>query len=77
VALAKTYVPNGTPSFLVGCAEAELGEAELAAGRSDAARATLTGAADTLAKTLGPSHPATVRARRLVASIPSTARAPS
>jgi serine/threonine-protein kinase len=72
VTLAKTYVPNGTPSFLVGSAEAELGEVELAAGRRDAARATLTRAADTLAKTLGPSHPATARARQLAESIPSS-----
>ena len=72
VALAKTYAPNGTPSFLVGSAEAGLGEAELAAGHRDAARSTLARAADTLAKTLGPSHPETIRTRKLVDSIPSS-----
>jgi eukaryotic-like serine/threonine-protein kinase len=72
VELAKTLVPNGALSYLVGSAEAELGNVELAAGHREAARSTLSRAADTLAKTLGPTHPATGRARKLIDSIPSS-----
>src|SRR5262249_2259056 len=68
VALAESLVPKGTPSYLIGHAEAALAEIELARGARADARPESAAAAETLRTTLGPGHPATVRARRLAES---------
>jgi len=71
IELAETFVPKGAPSYLIGRAEEELGEAELAAGDVASARASLCSAFDQLERTLGPGHPAAARARRRAESLPS------
>jgi serine/threonine-protein kinase len=63
--LAKSFVPAGAPSYLIGHAELALGEVQLARGDRAAARLSIAAAADTLQTTLGASHPATLRARGL------------
>ena len=67
VALAESFVPKATPSYLIGHARLALGEIELAAGDRVAARASLEAARAQLEKTLGPDHPQTARARKLAA----------
>ena len=64
VALAESMVERGSPSYLVGCAKAALGEIQLARGQPEAARTSLTGALTHLQPTLGTDHPATSAARR-------------
>ncbi|HTR02611.1 MAG TPA: serine/threonine-protein kinase [Thermoanaerobaculia bacterium] len=62
--LARSLVPPGSPSYLIGLSNAMLGEVQLA--RQDpAAQATLEAASADLAQTLGSEHPASVRVRRL------------
>ena len=63
--VSRSFVAEGTPSYLVGHSLAALGEAELASGNRAAAKATLTAAADQQERTLGNGHPAAVEARRL------------
>jgi hypothetical protein len=69
VALAESFVPKGTPSYLIGHARLALGEVELAAGDRIAAGASFEAAREQLEKTLGPDHPRTARARKLAASL--------
>jgi serine/threonine protein kinase len=63
--ISKSFVAEGTPSYLVGHSLEELGEIELVAGDRTAARTTLASAVDQLSRSLGPEHPAVRRARRL------------
>ncbi len=65
VALAESFVPRGTPSYLVGRAHLTLGEVELARGDRAAAGLNIAAASDELTRTLGPNHPAVLQARRL------------
>jgi len=65
IAEAEPFVLKEAPSYLVGHAQAALGEAQLAAGDGEAARESLCSAIDQLDRTLGPGHPATLRARKL------------
>jgi serine/threonine protein kinase len=69
IALAESQVEKGTPSYLAGHAKAALGEAQLAAGDRSGARITLAAAMDQLQQTLGPEHPATRKAAKLVRSL--------
>jgi serine/threonine protein kinase len=69
VALAESQVEKGTPSYLVGHAKAALGEAQLAAGDRRGARITMAAAMDHLQQTLGPEHPATRKAAKLLRSL--------
>jgi serine/threonine protein kinase/tetratricopeptide (TPR) repeat protein len=69
IALAESQVEAGTPSYLIGHSKAALGEVQFAAGDRDGARVTLTAALDHLRQTLGPEHPATRKASRMVASL--------
>jgi serine/threonine-protein kinase len=66
LALAESFVDKGSPSYLVGLSLAALGEIELASGKTEAGRSTLRTAVGHLEKTLGPEHPATREARRVV-----------
>ncbi len=63
VALAESFVPKGTPSYLIGHARLALGEVELASGDRIAAGTSFETAREQLEKTLGPDHPQTARAR--------------
>jgi tetratricopeptide (TPR) repeat protein len=63
--IAKSFVPAGTPSYLVGHSLEALGEIELAAGDRPAARTSLGSAIDQLSRSLGAEHPAVLHARRL------------
>ena len=67
IALADSMVEKGSPSYLVGCAKAALGEIQLARGQPEAARTSLTEAVTHLQPTLGTDHPATGAARRRLA----------
>ena len=69
VSLATSFARNGAPSFLVGHAQEELGEAELAAGDAASAQASLRSAIDQLDLTLGKDHPVGLRARQILTSI--------
>jgi serine/threonine-protein kinase len=64
LALAASLVEKDSPSYLTGHALAALGEAQLARG-DPAAAETLRSARGQLEQTLGPTHPASVRVRRL------------
>jgi len=66
LAAAVTYVPAGAPSYLIGHAEEALGEAQLAAGETGAARDSLCTAIEQLDRALGPNHPVSLRARKLL-----------
>jgi eukaryotic-like serine/threonine-protein kinase len=65
LALAESFAPKGTPSYLIGHARLAVGEVELARGDRAAARTTIAAATDSLRLSLGAEHPAAVRARKL------------
>jgi eukaryotic-like serine/threonine-protein kinase len=70
VDLAESLVPNDSPSYLLGLAEAALGEVQ-SARRDPAARATLEAARSQLGATLGPEHPATRGTDAVLRSLPA------
>jgi ATP/maltotriose-dependent transcriptional regulator MalT len=70
VELAETLVPKDSPSYLIGLAQAALGEVQ-GARRDPAARATLEAAHTQLGATLGPEHPATRGTGSLLRSLPA------
>ena len=71
IALAESMVEKGAPSYLVGRSKAALGEIQLARGETEAARGSIKEALAHLQPTLGPEHPATTAARRLLTAIPA------
>jgi hypothetical protein len=70
--LAESFVDRGARSYLVGLSLVEVGRAELALHDAAAAGATFRTALDHLQETLGPDHPATKNALRLVSSLPAS-----
>ncbi len=70
IALAESMVEKGAPSYLLGRSKAALAEIQLARGEVEAARASFNEALAHLQPTLGPEHPATTAARRLLNAIP-------
>ncbi len=65
-ALARSLVEKDSPSYLIGFSKAALGEVQLARGQREAGRRNLEEARVELERTLGPDHPASRSARRLV-----------
>jgi len=59
LALAESFIEEGSPSYLVGHSLAARGDLQLAVGASDAARASFKKALEHLNTTLGADHPAT------------------
>jgi tetratricopeptide (TPR) repeat protein len=68
-ALGVTLVPAGRRAGGIGFSHLLLGEALAAEGRADEARTALRTAIEHLEPTIGPNHPRTVRARKLLAAI--------
>ncbi|MGE5414284.1 MAG: protein kinase domain-containing protein [Syntrophomonadaceae bacterium] len=61
--LAQSFVPKGTPSYMIGHAQAALAEILLWRGDRASAQATIAAATDQLTRSLGGTHPAIERAR--------------
>jgi tetratricopeptide (TPR) repeat protein len=69
VEIASSLVEPDAPSYLIGLSLAALGDARVASGEREAARADLEKALGHLASTLGERHPSTTAARNSLQSL--------